>query len=302
MSSSAGNLEGNKMKRKYKAILYILTSAFCFSCMNAFVRLSGDIPSIQKSFFRNAVAMVFAGIILFRSEEKFRFDRKNLPYLFMRAAFGTVGLLCNFYAVDHLALSDASMLNKMSPFFAILFSYFLLKEKLTVFQGLTVAAAFGGSLFIIKPSLANLDFLPSLVGLVGGIGAGAAYTFVRMLGQRGERGPFIVFFFSVFSCLIVVPWLLFHYEPMSGRQLLYLIGAGLSAAGGQFAITAAYCHAPAKEISVYDYSQILFSAMLGFFLFGDRPDIYSLIGYVIICGMAVLVFLYNTRWNREAQE
>lgn len=290
------------MKKKYKAILYILTSAFCFSCMNAFVRLSGDIPSIQKSFFRNAVAMVFAGIILLRSEEKFRFDRKNLPYLFMRAVFGTVGLLCNFYAVDHLALSDASMLNKMSPFFAILFSYFLLKEKLTVFQGLTVAAAFGGSLFIIKPSLANLDFLPSLVGLVGGIGAGAAYTFVRMLGQRGERGPFIVFFFSVFSCLIVVPWLLFHYEPMSGRQLLYLIGAGLSAAGGQFAITAAYCHAPAKEISVYDYSQILFSAMLGFFLFGDRPDIYSLIGYVIICGMAVLVFLYNTRWNREAQE
>lgn len=292
------------MKKKYKAILYILTSAFCFSCMNAFVRLSGDIPSIQKSFFRNAVAMVFAGLILVRSEEKFRFDRKNLPCLFMRAAFGTVGLLCNFYAVDHLALSDASMLNKMSPFFAILFSYFLLKEKLTVFQGVSVAVAFLGSLFIIKPSFVNLDFLPSLVGLVGGIGAGAAYTFVRMLGQRGERGPFIVFFFSVFSCLIVVPWLLLHYEPMTGKQLLYLMGAGLSAAGGQFAITAAYCHAPAKEISVYDYSQILFSAMLGFFLFGDRPDIYSLIGYVIICGMAVLVFLYHTRWEgpREAGE
>ncbi|MCI8515153.1 MAG: DMT family transporter [Lachnospiraceae bacterium] len=287
------------MKRKYRAVLYILASAFCFSCMNAFVRLSGDIPSIQKSFFRNAVAMVFAGVILLRSEEKFRFDKKNLPWLFLRASFGTVGLLCNFYAVDHLALSDASMLNKMSPFFAILFSYVLLKEKLTLFQGLAVAAAFGGSLFIIKPSFTNLEFLPSLVGLAGGIGAGAAYTFVRVLGQKGERGPFIVFFFSVFSCLIVVPWLLFYYEPMSGLQFLYLMGAGLSAAGGQFAITAAYCHAPAKEISVYDYSQILFSAMLGFFLFGDRPDIYSLIGYVIICGMAVLVFLYNTRWKRE---
>lgn len=289
------------MKKKHKAISYILASAFCFSCMNAFVRLAGDIPFIQKSFFRNAVALIFAGAILLRSEEKFRFEKKNLPLLFMRAAFGTVGLLCNFYAVDHLALSDASMLNKLSPFFAILFSYVLLKEKLTLFQGLTVAAAFGGSLFIIKPSFTNMDFLPSLVGLMGGMGAGAAYTFVRMLGQRKERGPFIVFFFSVFSCLSVVPWLLFHYEPMSGIQLLYLVGAGLSAAGGQFSITAAYYHAPAKEISVYDYSQIIFSAMLGFFLFGDKPDIYSLIGYVIICSMAVLVFLYNTRWSEQRE-
>jgi drug/metabolite transporter (DMT)-like permease len=290
------------MKAKYKAIFYIVTSAFCFSCMNAFVRLSGDLPSVQKSFFRNAVAMIFAAVILVRSEEKFRFEKKNLPLLLLRAAFGTVGILCNFYAVDHLALSDASMLNKMSPFFAILFSYFLLKEKLTFFQGAAVAAAFAGSLFIIKPTFLNMELAPSLIGLLGGIGAGAAYTFVRMLGQKGERGSFIVFFFSAFSCLIVVPWLLFHYEPMSVSQLLCLLGAGLAAAGGQFSITAAYCHAPAKEISVYDYSQILFSAFLGFFLFGDLPDVFSVIGYAIICGTAVLMFLYNTRWAVSQKE
>lgn len=283
------------LQEKQKAILCMVSSAFCFSCMNAFVRLSGDLPSVQKSFFRNLVALLFAAVILLRSGEGFHFEKKNLPGLLLRSAFGTLGILCNFYAVDHLALSDASMLNKMSPFFAILFSYFLLKEKLTFVQGAGVVTAFLGSLFILKPSFANLDLLPSAVGLFGGLAAGAAYTFVRILGKRGERGPFIVFFFSAFSCLAVVPWLMFHFEPMTGRQLLFLIGAGLAAAGGQFSITAAYCHAPAREVSVYDYSQILFSALLGFFLFRDVPDGYSVIGYVIICGTAVLMFLYNTR-------
>ena len=283
------------LQEKQKAILCMVSSAFCFSCMNAFVRLSGDLPSVQKSFFRNLVALLFAAVILLRSGEGFHFEKKNLPGLLLRSAFGTLGILCNFYAVDHLALSDASMLNKMSPFFAILFSYFLLKEKLTFVQGAGVVTAFLGSLFILKPSFANLDLLPSAVGLFGGLAAGAAYTFVRILGKRGERGPFIVFFFSAFSCLAVVPWLMFHFEPMTGRQLLFLIGAGLAAAGGQFSITAAYCHAPAREVSVYDYSQILFSALLGFFLFRDVPDGYSVMGYVIICGTAVLMFLYNTR-------
>ncbi len=67
--------------------------------------------------------------------------------MILRATFGTVGILCNFYAVDHLVLSDASMLNKMSPFFVIIFSFLLLKEKMTPAQALAVTGAFIGSLF-----------------------------------------------------------------------------------------------------------------------------------------------------------
>ncbi|MEZ3470780.1 MAG: EamA family transporter, partial [Schaedlerella sp.] len=91
------------------------------------------------------------------------------------------------------------------------------------------------------------------------------------------------------------PYLLFGFCPMSAAQLLCLLLAGLSAAGGQFAITAAYFHAPAKEISVYDYSQILFSAVLGFFVFGQIPDVLSWTGYVIICSMAAAMFFYNRK-------
>lgn len=282
------------MNQKYKGIICILCAAFCFALMNTFVRLSGDLPSIQKSFFRNIVAAVFAFIILKKDGVKFSHNKGNLSLLIARSAFGTMGILCNFYAVDHLVLSDASMLNKMSPFFAIIFSYLFLREKINLVQGLGVIIAFIGSLFIIKPSFTNMALMPSIIGLLGGIAAGAAYTAVRKLGQKGEKGPYIVFFFSTFSCLVTLPYLIFNYHPMSMNQFIILLLAGLAAAGGQFAITAAYCYAPAKEISVYDYSQVIFSAIMGFFLFGQIPDGLSVIGYVLICGMAVLMFLYNT--------
>ncbi|MDO4175276.1 MAG: DMT family transporter [Eubacteriales bacterium] len=283
------------MSKKSKGILFIIISAFCFALMNLFVRLSGDLPPMQKSFFRNFVALLFATIVLLRSEQKFQFNRENLPQLIARATLGTIGILCNYYAVDHLVLSDASMLNKLSPFFAIIVSYFYLKEKVTPFQATAVVVAFIGALCIIKPGFSSLTTGPALIGALGGLGAGAAYTMVRSLSLRGERGPFIVFFFSAFSCLVCLPYLLFAYHPMTWTQLILLLLAGLSAAGGQFAITAAYSNAPAREISVFDYSQIIFAALLGFLFLQQIPDFLSVIGYIIICGTSIAMFFYNQK-------
>lgn len=288
------------MQKKYKGILLIILSAFFFALMSMFVRLAGDLPSVQKSFFRNIVALVFAGVVLLRAHEKPHIEKRAWGYLLLRAGFGTLGILCNFYAVDKLVLADASILNKMSPFFAILCSYFVLKEKITPARMCIVLGAFVGSLFVIKPSFQNAALLPALVGLLGGFGAGVAYTMVRKLGTMGVKGPFIVFFFSAFSCLVTLPYLIFDYHPMQATQLLYLLLAGLAATGGQFAITAAYIYAPAREISVYDYSQIIFSSVLGFFVFGQTPDIWSFVGYVLIVAMAVVMFLYNRKKDNAA--
>ena len=289
--------------KKTKGILCILAAAFFFALQAVFVRLAGDLPSMQKSFFRNVVALFFALFLLLRSEGKFRWDRRQLPVYLARAVFGTVGVFCNYYAIDHLLLSDASMLNKLSPFFAILFSFLFLHEKVKPLQALGVLTAFLGALFIIKPGGSfGTDWFPAVVGMLGGLAAGAAYTAVRVLGQRGERGAFIVFFFSAFSCLASLPFLLFDYHPMTLYQLAMLLLAGLSAAGGQFSITAAYTHAPAREISVYDYTQVIFSALLGFFLFDQMPDGWSILGYVIICGVSVLLFFYNNGGLKRAHK
>ena len=281
-----------RLSDKTKGMLCIIASAFCFALMNLFVRLSGDLPSVEKSFFRNAVAAIIAAVTLIKDREGFMWKQGSLPGLIMRALFGTMGILCNFYAIDHLVLSDASMLNKMSPFFAVIFSYIILKEKVSLFQAGIVITAFIGSLFIIKPTPGLLD-PASLIGLLGGLGAGMAYTMVRKLTENGERKTYIVFFFSVFSCIVTLPFMIFTFAPMTMMQLLMLICAGISAAGGQFSITAAYSYAPAREISVFDYTQIIFAAAMGYFVLGQIPDAFSVIGYVIICSASVIMFLHN---------
>lgn len=284
-----------KIPSRYKGIIYIIVSAFCFALMNFFVRMSGDLPSMQKSFFRNFVAVFFSLIILLKNKQSLHWKKGNLKYLLLRSVLGSFGIVCNFYAIDHIPLANASILNKMSPFFVIIFSILLLGEKLKFLQGLAVFTAFIGALFIVRPTVDNIDLFPSAVGLMGGMCAGFAYTMVRILGQKKENGSLIVFFFSSFSCLSMLPFLIFDFHPMRWEQLLFLLLAGLSATGGQFSITTAYYHAPAREISVYDYSQIIFSTLLGLIFFGELPDLYSFIGYVIICSMAVLMFLYNNQ-------
>lgn len=113
----------------------IILSAFFFACMNVSVRLAGDLPSVQKSFFRNLVAAFFAVIILAKNHVVPKVQKAYWGPLIMRCTFGTLGILCNYYAIDHLLVADASILNKLSPFFAIIFSFLILKEKITPVQG-----------------------------------------------------------------------------------------------------------------------------------------------------------------------
>lgn len=288
------------LSKKSKAIGFIIMSAFGFAMMAAFVRLAGDLPFTQKTFFRNLVAVAVAAVVLCREKVGFKWEKGNLPLLIIRATCGTLGIFCNYYAIDHLVLADANILNKMSPFFAIIFSLILLKERASVFQYAAVLAAFGSSMLIIKPGFSSATF-PAIIGLMGGMGAGAAYTCVRALSRKGEKSARIVFFFSMFSTLVCVPSMIMDYHPMTWGQFFCLIGAGASAALGQFGVTLAYANAPAKEISVFDYTQVIFSAVLGFFLFGQLPDGWSVLGYLLICGISVAVFFYNRNLERKGQ-
>ena len=282
------------VKEKYKGILFIIMAGFFFSLMTFFVRISGDLPTMQKAFFRNAVAALAAIFLLARSDEGFRIKKTSWKDLFLRSFFGTTGLICNFYAIDKLTIADANILNKLSPFFAIIMSYFILKEKANKTEWLCVLVAFIGAIFVVKPSM-NMQFIYAMIGVLGGFGAGVAYTFVRKLGKQGERGPVIVMCFSVFSCIVTAPFLFVGAKPMSLYQTVMLLLAGAAATGGQLSITKAYTKAPAKEISVFDYSQVIFAAILGFVFLDQIPDWLSIIGYIIIIGSAVFKWNYNLR-------
>ncbi len=274
------------LSRHTKAIIFVILEAIGFSLMSFFVKLSGDLPTMEKAFFRNVVAAVIALIILLRTPEKFRVKKGSLPGLLLRASFGTAGLIANFWTIDHINIADANILNKLSPFFAILMSIWILRELPVKTDLICVAAAFAGALFVIKPT-AGLASFPALVGLFGGFAAGTAYTFVRKLRLHGERGPMIVFFFSVFSLAACIPGMILQFRPMTARQFVLLLLAGCSACLGQLSVTKAYSLAPAKEISVFDYSQVIFAGIWGLFL-GEIPDSLSLVGYAVIIGSAVL--------------
>ena len=274
----------------HKAIMHLLLAAFFFSLMTFFVRISGELPTMQKAFFRNFFALLIASGSILKNKVGFSIRKGNGISVLMRCLFGTSGMIANFWAIDRLGIADANMLNKLSPFFAIIVSYIIMKEIPSKTDWACVIMAFTGSLFIIKPST-GLAVIPALVGLYGGFGAGSAYAFVHKMGKTGQPGKTIVFYFSLFSCLVTGPFLIFDWHHMTLSQWLCLIGAGVAASGGQFNITAAYQNAPAKDISVFDYTQVIFAAFLGMIFLSEFPDIYSIIGYIVIIGAAVI------KWN-----
>nr|WP_330406934.1 EamA family transporter [Clostridioides difficile] len=128
-----------------------------------------------------------------------------------------------------------------------------------------------------------------------------AYTCLRVLGDREDYYT-IVFFFSVFSLVTVGPIAFAVYEPMTLMQLIYLLLGGVFASLGQFGITLAYKYAPAKEISIFDYSNIIFSAILSIFLFNVYPDMLSVVGYLIVFSAAFYMFLYNKKLDKLDKE
>ena len=242
----------NKMDNKKqlpRAIILIITSAFCFAVMNLCVSMSGDVPVIQKTFFRNFFAMLIASVTMIKNKHYILPKKGERTGIILRSAAGFLGMLGNFYALSYLG----------------------------------------------EASLQDAELLPSCAGFLGGACAGLAYTFVRKLTSGGTKSYYIVFFFSAFSTVCAAPALIFYYSPMTIQQFLFLLGAGAAAAGGQFAITASYSYAPAKEVSIYDYSQIIFAGMLGVVFKSEIPDLFSFIGCFIIIAAALLMFLYNNR-------
>ncbi|MBL3398384.1 DMT family transporter [Staphylococcus pasteuri] len=288
------------MNPKIKGIIAILISAVGFSFMSVFFRLAGDLPVFQKSLARNLVAMFIPLFFIYKYKQPMFGKLSSQPLLISRSALGLIGVLFNIYAIDHMVLSDADTLMKLNPFWTILFSLIFLNEKIRKYQITAMVVAILGMLLIVKPKFSS-SIIPSLVGLFSGIFAASAYTCVRALSTR-EAPYTIVFYFSLFSVIVLIPFTIFTYEPMSNLQLLYLFGAGLSAAVGQIGITLAYSFAAAKDISIFTYASIIFTALFGFILFGESPDLLATLGYVVIIGASYYMFEKARRESNATQQ
>ena len=287
------------MQNRAKGILAITVSAFGFALMALFVRLCDDfgspVSSFQKSFFRNAVALAIAAAAWWRTAAATRkaseaagrapgpgLSPKSVFFLLARSVLGTAGIFCNFYALSNIPIAEGQTLNKTAPFFTVLFAWVLLGERVTRRHLLPLVLAFLGVLLIVQPGFAGAETFPLLVGLASGCCAGGAYACVRVLRTLDVAPTLIVLFFSAFSCLASTPFVCIDPDPMNAVQVLILSGAGAGAAIGQFGITLAYGYAAPRDIAVYDYSNILFTAAFGFLFFGQVPDLWSVFGFLLI--------------------
>jgi drug/metabolite transporter (DMT)-like permease len=281
------------MDNRPKAVTLMLISAFAFSIMSAMVKLSGDIPIFEKVFFRNLVGLIVAYVMVRNSKTRLLGKRENQRYLFCRSILGLLGVILNFYALRYLVLSDASILNKISPFFVTLFAIMFLKEKITKVHIPTLIIVFWGALLIIKPQF-NFSVMPSLAGFVSAMFAAGAYTLIRFLSGR-EKSATIVFYFTFISVIAMFPLMILNYQKPTIIQFVFLMGTGIFATIDQFALTNAYRYAPAGEVSIYNYISIIFSAIIGFIIWSEVPDFLSVIGTVLIIAVAIFIYLYNEK-------
>lgn len=187
--------------------------------------------------------------------------------------------------------ADAAILNKLSPIFVIIFAHYFLEEDIRKIHILALVLSFIGALFVIKPEF-NSSIIPAASGFLSAILSGAAYVFIAYIGKK-ESVYTVVFYFSFFSAICSVPFLIFSFVIPNLYESMLLLLLGSLAAFGQIALTYAYNSCPATEISIYDYSNIIFSAILGYIFLSELSDFNSIIGGALIIVASFIVFLYN---------
>lgn len=281
------------MSNKTKAVFCMLISALGFTFMSVTVKYVTGIPLFEKVFFRNLISLGVAFFMLKKSSAPMFGRRENQLALLVRSSFGLAGVVLNFYAISKLTLADSSMLGKLSPIFVTIMACIFLKEKIDSKQILSIIVTFLGALLVIKPEF-SLEMLPSLAGILSAASAGIAYTLLRYLKDK-ESPDTIIFYFSLISVVFTAPFALAKYVQPTFIQLGLLLATGVFASVGQFGITYAYKYAKATEVSIYNYSAIVFGIILGFIFFGEIPDTLSLLGGAIIIAVAFYIFKHNQK-------
>lgn len=281
------------MSNKTKAVFCMLISALGFTFMSVTVKYVTGIPLFEKVFFRNLISLGVAFFMLKKSSAPMFGRRENQLALLAHSIFGLAGVVLNFYAIANLTLADSSMLGKLSPIFVTIMACIFLKEKIDNKQVLSIIITFLGTLLVIKPEF-SLEMLPSLSGITSAASAGVAYTLLRYLKDK-ESPDTIIFYFSLISVVFTAPFALAEYVQPTFIQLGLLLATGVFASVGQFGITYAYKFAKATEVSIYNYSAIVFGIILGFIFFGEIPDTLSLLGGAIIIAVAFYIFKHNQK-------
>ena len=282
----------NGMSERTKGAVLMCTSAFLFSAMQIPISLSGTtIPIMEQVFFRNIVTLILSFILIMRSGGSLFGTKKNQPLLFVRSAFGFLGLITQFYAVAHANQGDVSTMMKLSPFMITLWAAIFLKEKIRKVQVPALLIAFLGAAFVANPAF-NSNLLPLFMAFLCAFFSSVSYTLLAYFKNKVD-GMTIIMHFSTFCVLACIPFMIFDFVMPTFKELLLLLLIGVFGGFGQVALTYAYRLATAAEISIYNYSGIVFSIILGYVFLGEVLDVTSVIGCALVIIAALITYIFS---------
>lgn len=265
---------------------FMVGSSLCFALMGALVKLASEtLPFQEVTFFRAFGGLVLiAGWMLLR---RVSFAARDKGLLVWRGVMGWAALTAYFYAIAHLYLADAVLLNYTSPFFTALLAAFFLGERLNWRTGLCLMAAIGGVALVVGPKGGFWN-----LGAVAGLGSAlfAALAYVAVKRATANNSPWaIVLYFSLVASVLTLPWMLRDYHAPSPLEWLLLAGVAATATVAQVLMTYGYQLARASTASIVSLFTPLFAALLGFLAFQHVPTWGTWVGGVLILGAGLVL-------------
>ena len=207
----------------------------------------------------------------------------------VRSVSGASASLIQFYTLTILPLATAVTLGYSSAIFIALFSFLLLRERITRRTIAVLVIGLSGVTILLRPGFNSGQAWGLSCGLVGAAATGLAHLQLREMSATGEPAWRIVFYFSLVSTLMSA--LIATYQGWHGielRALPYLLGIGASGLTAQIAITRAYAVGQKFTIAAMSYLTVVYSVLFGHFRFGETLSWQEIAGIAVIIGAGIL--------------
>ncbi|OMP66266.1 DMT family transporter [Domibacillus epiphyticus] len=268
-------------------VILAIISSLVFSVMNALVKaVSLTIPAAEIVFFRSLIGTVL--IYLMMRHSKVAFSTKGVPMLLVRGLLGALYLLAYFYTISKIPLADASILAHLSTVFVLILSALFLNEKISKETFYILPLVFLGAILLVKPFNYSSYSIYALAGVLSAFFAAGAATSIKYLSKMHHSYE-IVFYFLAAGVIISIPLMWTDFVIPSPLELFYLICIGIVSLFGQIFLTKAFTHENIVVVEITRYIGIVFNAMWGFLFWAEVPDVYTVLGGLLIIASCVLL-------------
>jgi drug/metabolite transporter (DMT)-like permease len=263
-----------------RAALLMLASTLSFGLMAIAIRLaSQSLQTTEIAFFRNAFGLLALLPVILRPGRPLPRTR-HLPRYLVRTLIGLASMLCGFWAIGHLPLSQAISLSYSTPLFVTIAAVFWLGEKVHMRRWLAVAAGFLGVLVILRPG--SSQFSPGLLVAVAAALISALVAIQIKQLSRLDPPDTVVFYTYLFWVPMSLLPALFQWQWPQGIAWLWLVCTGVSGTAGQLLWTRALRLGEVSALQPISFMQLPVVIMLGWWLFDERLDAWTALGAGII--------------------